>query len=156
MIQERKGSSILSLLSPKALAEKLRRAEETTEFAPESEEYLEKILRQTRSRIRARRIRQVVTVILLLLASLMVLGIGYSYTQTRYYVGIDDGYVAIYKGINESLGPLEFSRVFERSELEVDALPFYQQQLLERSITAESLSDARRILKQLSLAVPIG
>lgn len=156
VIQERKGKSFLALLSPKSLAELLRKGEETTEFAPESEEYLEKILRQTRSRIRARRIRQLATVILLLLASLLVLGIGYAYTQTRYYVAIDNGYVAIYKGINESLGPLKFSSVYERSELEVESLPVYQQQLLERSIIAESLSDAERILKQLSLAVPFG
>ena len=74
----------------------------------------------------------------------------YEYTQTRFFVGVNDGVVVIYKGIREDLGPFKFSSVYEVSNISVDSLTDFQKEALERSIDAENLEDARRILDQLS------
>ena len=56
----------------------------------------------------------------LLVASLLVVAAlagalfgAYSWTQSRYFVGADDDYVVIYRGIQQSLGPLTLSSVYE-------------------------------------------
>ena len=71
------------------------------------------------------------------------------YTQTRYFVGIEDGYVVIYKGIKEELGPFKFSSVYEVTNVSVDSLTDFQREALERSITAETAEEAERIISQL-------
>jgi protein phosphatase len=81
-----------------------------------------------------------------------VLGV-YNWSQDRYYVAEKDGYVTIYKGIKESLGPLKFSVVYKSTGLAMADLPEYQRSLVERSITATDLKDADRILKALTLTV---
>jgi protein phosphatase len=82
----------------------------------------------------------------------IIAGIGfvaYQYTQTRYYVDTYQGQVTIFQGIRESLGPLSFSTPFVISDVSVSELSTFQQTLIERSISAESLADAERILAQL-------
>jgi protein phosphatase len=71
------------------------------------------------------------------------------YTQTRYFVGIDKGYVVIYKGIKEELGPLKFSSVYEVTDVSVNSLTDFQREALERSISADSVEEAERIVSQL-------
>jgi protein phosphatase len=75
--------------------------------------------------------------------------LAYEYTQTRFFVGVNDGVVVIYKGIREDLGPFRFSSVYEVSTISVDSLTDFQRETLKRSIDAEDLDDARRILLQL-------
>jgi protein phosphatase len=85
-----------------------------------------------------------------------VIGIGwlaYSYTQTRYYVAEFEGQVTIYQGIREQLGPLKFSQPYQVSEIDIEDLSLFQQELIDRSISAESLEDALRILSQLQESV---
>jgi protein phosphatase len=77
----------------------------------------------------------------------------YNWSQDRYYIAEKDGYVTIYKGIRESLGPLKFSVVFEKTDLAMADLPDYQRYLVERSITATDRQDADRILNALTEAV---
>ena len=82
----------------------------------------------------------------------MVAGIGYvayEYTQTRFYVAEYQGQVTIFQGIREQLGPLKFSSPYLISDIETAELSSFQQTLIERSISAESLEDAERILQQL-------
>lgn len=87
----------------------------------------------------------------LLFAGILVgLGFGaYQYTQTRYYVDVFDGQVTIYQGIREQLGPWKFSSPYFVSEINLEELSQFQQTLIERSISAESLEEAQRILDQL-------
>ena len=73
----------------------------------------------------------------------------YEYTQTRFFVGVNDGVVVIYKGIREDLGPFKFSSVYEVSNITLDSLTDFQRDALERSIDVENLEDARRVLDQL-------
>ena len=149
VIEERKGRRILRMLNPMTLIEMLQKPEDPASFAPESEELLEKILKETKGRIRNRRIRQVATYLLVIGIASYGLYLGYEYTQTRYFVGVSDGNVVIYKGINEELGPFKFSSVFELSNITVDSLTDFQREAVERSIDAENIEDARRILDQL-------
>ena len=140
---------MLRILNPMTLIEMLQRPEDPTSFAPESEELLEKILRDTKGRIRARRIRQVATYLLIVAVATYGLFLAYEYTQTRFFVGVSDGVVVIYQGIKEELGPFKFSSVYEVSDITLDSLTDFQREALERSIAAENLQDARRVLGQL-------
>jgi protein phosphatase len=152
VIAERKGKSVLQLLNPKALTGIFRGSEETTDFVPESAEYLEKVLADTYRRIRFRRLRQIATIFAI--SGLAVAGIwaGYSYTQTKFYVGESNGHVTIFKGIRERLGPLTFSSVYSETDVLVTDLNDYQRGLLERTIYATDIADANRIIQTLTKA----
>ena len=149
IIEERKGGKILRLFNPMSLLELLQSPEDPAKYAPESEELLEKILAETQRKLRWRGVRMILG--WLLFAGILVgLGFGaYQYTQTRYYVDVFDGQVTIYQGIREQLGPWKFSSPYFVSEINLEDLSQFQQTLIERSISAESLEDAQRILDQL-------
>ena len=149
VIEERKGMQVLRLLNPLTLLELLQKPEDPVRFAPESEELLEKILKETKGRVRARRFRQIATYLLLIAIASYGVSLAIDYTQTRYFVGIDDGYVVIYKGIKEELGPFKFSSVYQVTNVSVDSLTDFQREALERSISAESAEEAERIISQL-------
>ena len=149
VIEQRKGLQVLRLLNPLTLLELLQKPEDPVSFAPESEELLEKILKETKGRVRARRFRQIATYLLLIAIASYGLFLAIEYTQTRYFVAINDGYVVIYKGIKEELGPFKFSSVYEVTDVSVGSLTDFQREALERSITAESPEGAQRIVSQL-------
>ena len=149
VIEQRKGLQVLRLLNPMTLIELLQKPEDPVSFAPESEELLEKILKETKGRVRARRFRQITTYLLLIAIASYGLFLAIEYTQTRYFVAVEDGYVAIFKGIKEELGPFKFSSVYEITDVSVNSLTDFQREALERSITAESPEDAQRIVSQL-------
>ena len=149
VIEQRKGLQVLRLLNPLTLLELLQKPEDPVSFAPESEELLEKILKETKGRVRARRFRQIATYLLLIAIASYGLFLAIEYTQTRYFVAINDGYVVIFKGIKEELGPFKFSSVYEVTDVSVDSLTDFQREALERSITAESPEEAERIVSQL-------
>jgi protein phosphatase len=153
VIEEQSGSRILRLLNPKNLVDLLTPSEDPTSYAPESEELLDKILKDTQRKIRWRSLRIIAGWVLIFGIAIGAGFIAYEYTQTRYYVAESDGNVAIYKGIREALGPLSFSDEYEVTDLVVDELPAFQQTLIERSISAESLSDAQRIIQELRESV---
>ena len=91
--------------------------------------------------------RRLVRALLVSALILVVLGgagvAGYRWTQTQYYVGIDGGTVAIYRGIDQSVGPVHLSRIVEESGLSVASLAPFVQDRLAQGITASSLADAR-------------
>jgi PPM family protein phosphatase len=149
VIEERRGGKILRLFNPRSLLELLQQPEDPAAYAPESEELLEKILLETRRKIRWRTLRIVASWLLLAGAIAGVGYVAYEYTQTRFYVASYQGQVTIFQGIREQLGPLSFSSPYLVSEIKVDDLTGFQQTLIERSISAESLEDAQRILQQL-------
>ena len=149
VIEQRKGMQVLRLLNPLTLLELLQKPEDPVRFAPESEELLEKILKETKGRVRARRFRQIATYLLLIGLAAYGVSLAVDYTQTRYFVGIDDGYVVIYKGIKEELGPFKFSSVYEVTGVTEGSLTDFQREALERSISAETVEEAQRIVSQL-------
>jgi len=68
---------------------------------------------------------------------------GYRWTQTQYYVGVEDGRVAIFQGIAQDAGPISLSSVVETTDLETSSLDSFVASQLDRTIRATSLEDAR-------------
>lgn len=72
------------------------------------------------------------------------------WVDRQYYVAADDDQVAIFRGIDSALGPLELSRVAESpGNLPVAALPPAFEEQVSQGIPAEGLADARRIVARL-------
>jgi serine/threonine protein phosphatase PrpC len=119
-------------------------------FEPESDGYLDELILEDRRRARRRRITWLVGLILVGLGIVAGVFAGYQYTQSRYFVGVDQGNVAIYRGVQEGIGPISLSTVYRTTSIEVDSLTAYSQQRVEATINADDLSDAERIVDTLS------
>ena len=117
-------------------------------FEPEAD-YLEELIREDRRRLIRRRITWSLSV-LVIAGGIVGAGFGaYQWTQTRYFVGENNGVVAIFRGVPENVGPFELSSLYEESTIEIDDLLLFEQERLEAAIPAESLEDARDILDRL-------
>lgn len=148
VITTRRGSRLVEIFNPRLIRDLLVR-QPTEEFAVETEELLERIMKETRSKVRWRRVRGL-AIIATLIALAGYLGYSaYAYTQTRFFIAESDGYVVIYQGIRESFGPFVFSREYQRTDLVVDQLNTYQQQLVQRSISGDSIEDINNKLQTL-------
>jgi protein phosphatase len=110
-------------------------------------------LAETKRKIRWRSFRSIFGWLLIALAAVGVGYLAYSYTQTRFYVAEFEGQVTIFQGIKEELGPFKFSQPYQVSEISIDELSPFQQELISRSISANSLDDAERILDQLEASL---
>jgi protein phosphatase len=148
VITTRRGSRLVEIFNPRLIRDLLVR-QPTEEFAVETEELLERIMKETRSKVRWRKVRGLAIIATLIsLAGYMGYS-AYAYTQTRFFIAESEGYVVIYQGIRESFGPFVFSREYQRTDLVVDQLNTYQQQLVERSISGDSLEDINNKLQTL-------
>ena len=86
-------------------------------------------------------------VLALLLAT--VVWLGYTWTQTRYYVGSYDNRVAIYNGVSQTVGPIHLSHVTEVSDIPVDSLSEYHRNRVEDTLPARDLEHAGQIVQDL-------
>ena len=83
------------------------------------------------------------------LLALVLAGLGgWLYVRTQYYVGVSDGKVAIFRGVSGTIGPVHLSSVEERY-VPVENLAPEQRTQVEQHINADSLSDAREIVKRI-------
>lgn len=122
------------------------------QFEPESDQYLEALIAEDRRRALRRRVTWLVGVALILAGLVLACVLGYRWTQSRYYVGESEGTVAVYNGVQQTIGPIELSHVYARTEVRVDDLqPFYRQQV-EQTINADSLAGAEEIVDRLQEA----
>ncbi len=122
------------------------------QFEPESDQYLEALIAEDKRRALRRRVTWLVGVTLIVAGLVLACVLGYRWTQSRYYVGESDGVVAVYNGVQQTIGPIELSHVYARSEVQVDDLqPFYRQQV-EQTINADSLAGAEEIVNRLQEA----
>ena len=149
VIANRRGSRIVEIFNPKIIRDLLSRQPADAEFAVESEELLEKILNETRAKIRWRTIRGLLLIVILVAFVVVLIDSLYNYTQTRYFIGQLDGYVTIYRGIREAFGPLHFSKVYEKTDTLVSSLNMYQQSLVQRTISGDNLVDVMNKLQTL-------
>ena len=84
-------------------------------------------------------------VVVVVLAAVAVAGwLGYRWTQDQYYVGVENGRIAVFRGIPQTVGPISLSEPVETSRTEVANLPGYFQDRLAATIPADDLADARR------------
>ncbi|MEU4150647.1 Stp1/IreP family PP2C-type Ser/Thr phosphatase [Streptomyces sp. NPDC026659] len=77
---------------------------------------------------------------------------GYRWTQTQYYVGINGGHVALYRGISQNLAWVSLSKVEkDHPEIELKYLPAYQQKQVKNTIAAGGIEQARTKIDALAL-----
>lgn len=119
-------------------------------FEPESDEYYQAIIREDRRRVRRRRISWIAFITIAIGAIVGGLIGGYQYTQMQFYVGADDGQVAIYQGVQQNIGPISLSHVYQVTDVRVVDLPLYRRASVENTINAHNLEDALRIVRLLS------
>ncbi|MCC9308011.1 protein phosphatase 2C domain-containing protein [Kitasatospora sp. RB6PN24] len=67
---------------------------------------------------------------------------GYSWTQDKYYLGISDGHVTVYQGINENIAGISLSKVHSTTAVQTRLLPVESQNALKSTVAASSLEDA--------------
>jgi protein phosphatase len=122
---------------------------EDSHFEPEREGYLEELIEEDRRRARRRRIVWLVVVAAAALAIIAGLVAAYQWTQSHYYVGVDQGRVAIFQGVQQNIGPIGLSSVYQTTTIEVSSLPEFQQESVQATINADNLRDAIDIVNRL-------
>ncbi len=91
--------------------------------------------------------RATAIVLALVLLAGLVYGGGQFLLSREYFVATDGNQVVIYQGVDAQIGPLELSRVVERTELELDDVQEWYRPSLESGRPAADLADARRIVR---------
>lgn len=102
--------------------------------------------------VQRRLIRTLVVALALLLVTGAGLAAGYAWTRTQYFVGADNGQVAIFTGLPDGIPGLSLSQVYEVQELPVDTLPPYYQAQVTAGIEVVSLEAARATVAELQAA----
>jgi PPM family protein phosphatase len=125
---------------------------EDEHFEPESEEFLSELIAEDRRRRIRRRLTwsASITLIIALLATAATLA--YQWTQTRYFVGVVDGNVAIFQGVQQGIGPIPLSSVYRETDIALDDLPPFSRRTVEATINADDLDDALSIVERLQRA----
>ena len=73
----------------------------------------------------------------------------YTWSQRQYFVGADQGSVAIYQGVSQDLGPVKLSHVESRSDVLVADLPDFYRTKVEDSVSTDTLKAAQALVSQL-------
>jgi PPM family protein phosphatase len=100
---------------------------------------------------RGRRRWPIVSAALVLLV-LLVGGGGYGfwrYNQSQYYVGEQDGFVAIFRGTNQNLAGISMSSLVQRTTLSVSQLTSGDQAAVTQTISQGSVNSAQLVVDQL-------
>jgi protein phosphatase len=125
---------------------------EDSHFEPEREGYLEELIEEDRRRALRRRITWLIVVVLAIAAIVAAVVLGYQWTQTRYYVGVDHGRVAVYRGVQQNIGPIRLSSVYQTTAIEVSSLSPFERENVQQTISADDLRDALAVVDRLSNA----
>ena len=149
VIKQNSAGRILEMFSPKAWIDAFRDLGRKETFFSINDPTLEKAIGEFDGKVRSWKKRGTALFLVLALISGGALWGIYSYIQTRYYLGVENGNVAIYQGIKESFGGFGFSTLYQESEIRIVDLPDFQQELILKSISAESLADAEAKLEQI-------
>ncbi|MFT2817382.1 PP2C family protein-serine/threonine phosphatase [Leifsonia sp. A12D58] len=118
-------------------------------FEPDSQDYLSELIEEDARRAKRRKVSWLVAIILLVVAIVGGAILGYQWTQTRYFVGVEGNSVVIYRGVQQDLGPIKLSSVYEKTDVSVSDLRVYDRQQVENTINAPSLEDAQVIVDRL-------
>ena len=124
-------------------------APEDSHFEPESEEYLDELYYEHRRRAIRHKVSWLIAIILMIGAIAIALILGYRWTQTHYYIGAYGDTVAIYQGVQQDLGPIKLSSVYQQTSLSLESLPPYTRSSVIETLNANSLEHARQILERL-------
>jgi PPM family protein phosphatase len=132
---------------PALLLHPIRTAAPEASFQPESEDYLDALIKEDRRRLWRRRITWLGVIALMLGAIAGAAFLGYRYTQTRYYVGFEGSNVAIYQGVQGTIGPITLSHIVQRTDITRTELSSFTRSQIAETISAPSLDAARTIVE---------
>jgi protein phosphatase len=119
-------------------------------FEPESDDYLNVLIHEDNRRARRRRTSWLIFVGVVLALAVAAAIVGYQFTQRHYFVGVYDGRVAIFQGVQQDIGPIPLSHVLESTTVAIDQLTPFAKQSVEATIPASSLTDAHQIVDRLA------
>lgn len=122
-------------------------------FEPEAD-YLDELIREDKRRVVRRRVTWSLSVMVVLVALAGGATAAYQWTQTRYFVGEDEGVVAIFQGVRQNIGIFPLSTLFETTTISLDGLPLFQQEKVQEAFPVESLEEARDFIDRLGKASP--
>jgi serine/threonine-protein kinase len=107
-------------------------------------------LREFLARLGGRRWPVVTTALVLLV---LLLGGGafgfWRYNQGQYYVGVQNGYVAVFRGTNQSVAGISLSSLVQRSILPVSQLGSDDQAGVTQTVSKDSVNDAVQLVDQI-------
>jgi serine/threonine protein phosphatase PrpC len=118
-------------------------------FEPESEEYFRAIIAEDARRKVRRRVTWSVGVLLVTALVVSALIAGYQWTQSRYFIGVSEGQVTVFQGVQQGIGPFSLSSVYRESDIALDDLEPFSRQRVESTISADNLRDALSIIDRL-------
>ena len=121
-------------------------------FEPESDNYLDELILEDRKRVRRRRAAWLISIIVVVIVIVIAVIAAYNWTQSHYYVGDDNGTVAIYRGVQQTVGPIRLSTLYKKTTISVAELPTYNRQQVEDTISATDLGLAQQIVERLANA----
>jgi protein phosphatase len=127
-----------------------------THLESDADDYLDSLIEEDRARARRRRLTWLIAIGLVIIGAVAAAVIGYQWTQTRYYVGVNGDRVAVFQGVQQTVGPLPLSSVFQETDVEVSQLPMYFRDRVEATISAGSIVEALDIVKNLEENVTPG
>lgn len=76
---------------------------------------------------------------------------GLTWVNNQYYVGVNEGKVAIYRGVDQSLGPLHLNSLEKETDVKVSQLPNYSKSRVQEGIHTSSKAEAERVISDLDL-----
>ncbi|GGF36734.1 Stp1/IreP family PP2C-type Ser/Thr phosphatase [Subtercola lobariae] len=151
-VQGRKASRMPALhLRPRSTG-----LAQPSHFEAQSDDYLDELIDEDRRRSRRRKLTWLIGSIVVLIIIAITLLVSYNWTQSRYFIGASNGNVAVYQGVQQSLGPITLSHVYEDTGIAVNTLPAYTQTQVQATISADSITAAQAVVKRLENAVITG
>ncbi len=109
------------------------------------------MLAEEKPTTRGRRLLRALVGLLLLLAIAGGAYAAYAWTQTRYYVGEYRGTVAIFRGVDQALGPVHLSTRQVVTDIKTTDLPaFYRQRILD-TVSRPDEQSARQLVDELRI-----
>ena len=118
-------------------------------FQPQSEDYLEALLREDGRRLWRRRVTWLVAIAVLLVAVVIALIGGYRYTQTKYYVGLDGDRVAVFQGVQPSVGPIALSHVVCTTTIRAASLTDFYRDRVQATISRDDYAEALQVIRKI-------
>jgi PPM family protein phosphatase len=93
----------------------------------------------------------IVTTLLVVLVLLVGGGLygGWSYVRGQYYIGVENGNVSIFRGVNQNVAGISLSSLSQRYNLPIIQVVPSDQAMIRQTITASSLGAAQTVVSQL-------
>jgi PPM family protein phosphatase len=95
-------------------------------------------------------VRRVAVLVVVLLVVVGLCVAGYRWSQSQYFVAADGDRVAIYRGVQVDIPGVSMNHVAQDTDVTVAALPDFPTEQLSAGIPADSLTEARAIVRRLT------